>query len=82
MHLYTGVVLLITFMHWGGQSNLTFIYLFLKGTNWGPKGNVIPSLTLIQSGHLCDGMEVSVMHSHGNDIFWENCQFSWCHASK
>ncbi len=47
MHLYTGVVLLITFMHWGGQSNLTFIYIFLKGTNGGLKGNVIPSLILI-----------------------------------
>ena len=29
---------------------------------------------IVQSGHLCDYMEVSViMHSHGNDIFWENC---------
>ncbi len=30
----------------------------------------------IQSGHLCDHMEVSVMHSHGNAIFGENCLFS------
>ena len=32
--------------------------------------------TPVQSGHLCDRMEVSVMHSHGNVIFWKNCQFS------
>ncbi len=29
-----------------------------------------------QSGHLCDRMEVSVMHSNGNVIFWNNFQFS------
>ncbi len=24
----------------------------------------------VHSGHLCDRMEVSVMNSHGNAIFW------------
>ncbi len=31
-----------------------------------------------QSGHLCDRMEVSVMHSHGNVIFLKKIQFSAC----
>ncbi len=32
--------------------------------------------SLNQSGHLCDRMEVSVMHSHGNVFFWKKFQFS------
>ncbi len=36
----------------------------------------VVTLNIVQSGHLCDCMEVSVMHSHGNAIFWKNCQFS------